>query len=388
MCFNVYSKLKADVLSLLMIFAMVACNKKSVTNAPPPSNPLQDSFAVEAGTRNPLKWPFAQQSIWNMPIGAKAVYVPAKLEKSTQYGLTFDEDYIVLSPDAPPVEIYENYAGWDRNKSRCDKNGKLLFSAPIPKSFIVSPSTWDGLTPNAGLAVLMSDKRTIRQTQPFAFCDSTKSATSQYIFPDQDIYGPGMYGAHGGSGLSAIGGALRLGELTPASGPIRHALKVNVFGRKNLYYDTETRGCRWPAERADAYAENNYGKDRTSAFVKACRMGALLALPASIKLDSLGFETQPGRILAEAFRNYGAYVVDDTGWDVYAIVTEWSPSGRFADEFQDNWGFSFAEASKNTPWTRDIDRIFLNLHVVDNNTSSTIGGGGKPALPLAPPFAP
>ena len=341
---------------------------------------------VEPGTRNPLKWPFAQNSIWNMPIGSKAVYIHAKIEQATQSGMTIDEDYIVMSPDAPLVDIYENYAGWDKTKSRCQIQGKLLFSAPIPKNFEVSPSTWDGTTPNAGLAVLMADKRTIRQTQPFAFCDSSKGATSQYIFDNQDIYGSGMYGAHGGSGLSALGGALRIGELTPTSGAIRHALKMNLYGRKNIFYDSKTKGFRWPALRADGYAAENYSKNRTLEPVKACRMGALLALPTKMNLDSLAFETQPARILAEAFQNYGAYLVDDTGWNVYAIITEWSPNGRFSDEFKKNWGFSFTQSSKNTPWSRDIERIFLNLHVVDNNNSMSIGGGGIPGLPLAPVF--
>ena len=195
-----------------------------------------------------------------------------------------------------------------------------------------------------------------------------------------------MYGAHGGSGLSAIGGCLRLGELTPTSGLIRHALKVNIFARKNICYDDETKGYRWPAKQSDGYAANNYYKDRKSVIVKACRMGALLALPAKMNLDSLGFETKPARILAEAFQNYGAYLVDDTAWDVYAILTEWSPDGRFNDLFKKNWGFSLKESNKDTPWARDMDRIFLNLHVVDNNSSSNIGGGGKPRMPLAPAF--
>jgi hypothetical protein len=234
----------------------------------------------------------------------------------------------------------------------------------------------------------MPDRRTIKQTQPFAFCDSSKGATSQYVFDDQDIYGPGMHGAHGGSGLSAVGGALRLGELTPASGPIRHALKVNIFGRRNIYYDEETKGFRWPARRADGYAAGNYYKDRKLEVVKACRMGALLALPATMDLDKMGFETKPARILAEAFQNYGGYLCDDTAWDVYAIITEWGPDGRFDDEFKNNWGFSMKQKSKDTPWSRDMDRIFLNLHVVDNNSPSAIGGGGKPRMPLAPVFEP
>jgi hypothetical protein len=343
-----------------------------------------DIVAVEPGTRDPLKWPFAQTSIWNMPIGSKAVYVPAKLQKATGSGLTNDEDYIVLTPEAPLVDIYENHAGWNPRKDRCVREGKLLFSAPIPKSFVVSPDTWVGTTPNAGLAVLMPDGKTIRQTQPFAFCDPTQGATSGYISPDQDLYGPGIYGAHGGSGLSAIGGTLRLGELSPTSGAIRHALKVNVDGRRNLYYDDDTKGYRWPATHADGYAAEVYGKGRTSEIVKACRIGALLALPASMDLNSLGFETAPGKILAKAFQHYGAYIVDDTNWDVYAIETEWSPGGRFSDEFKKNWGFSFAEKNRDTPWIRDINRIFLNLQVVDNNSSSAVGGGGKPCLPLAP----
>ncbi len=40
----------------------------TVTVAPSPPSP---------GTRDPLKWPFAATSIWNMPIGSGAVYVPA-----------------------------------------------------------------------------------------------------------------------------------------------------------------------------------------------------------------------------------------------------------------------------------------------------------------------
>lgn len=206
------------------------------------------------------------------------------------------------------------------------------------------------------------------------------------MFDDQDIFEDGMYGSHGGSGLSAIGGTLRLGELTPTSGPIRHALKVNIFGKKNIYYDADTKGFRWPAKRADGYAAENYYTERSLEVVKACRMGALLALPARMSLDSMGLETRPARILADAFQHYGAYLVDDTAWDVYAILTEWSPEGRFDEEFQKNWGFSMKASDKNTPWARDMDRIFLHLHVVDNNSLTTVGGGGKPLAPLAPLF--
>jgi hypothetical protein len=355
---------------LLVMSSMLGCNRTIVTE----SNEIRD----------PYQWPFSQTSIWNMPIGSDAIYVHALIERAER-GMTIDEDYIVMNPDEPLMDVHENFAGWDRTKSRCEKEGKLLFSAPIPSTFIVSPETWDGATPNSGLAVLMPDKRTIKQTQPFAHC-TPNVATSRYMFEDTDLYGEGLYGAHGGSGLSAIGGSLRCGELTPTSGPIRHALKVNIFARKNIYYDDETKGFRWPARAADGYAQREYYKDRTNPIVKECRMGALLALPVWMNLDSLGFETKPARILAEAFQNYGAYLVDDTAWDVYAIVTEWSPSGRFDEEFKKNWGFGINDSNKDTPWNRDMDRIFLNLHVVVNNGPNSIGGGGTPLMPLAPPF--
>ncbi len=339
-----------------------------------------------AKTRDVKKWPFASTSIWNMPIGSSAKYVHAGLEKAVEKGMTIDEDIIVLTETAPVTGIYINNAGWNRNKNRCTIEGELIFSAPIPDDFVVSPDTWDGETPNSGLAVLMPDGRTIKQTQPFARCEAGKAGTSRYVFEDQDIFGEGMYGAHGASKLSAIGGALRIGELRPGAGMIRHALKVNVYAAKNLYYDELTKGYRWPAKSADGYAKGNYGSKRVSSPVKECRMGALLAIPASWNLDSLGFETEPARLLAETFQKYGAYVVDDTAWDVYAIITEWGPDGRFAEQFKQDWGFSFIQDSKDTPWSRDMDRIFLNLHVVDNNSQSTKGGGGKPLMPLAPPL--
>ena len=52
-------------------------------------------------------------------------------------------------------------------------------------------------------------------------------------FPWQiDVLGDGTYGAHGGSGLSAMGGSIRRGELLPATGAITHALKVELWAHR------------------------------------------------------------------------------------------------------------------------------------------------------------
>ena len=115
-------------------------------------------------------------------------------------------------------------------------------------------------------------------------------------------------------------------------------------------------------------------------------MGSLLAIHKDINLDAngLGLETEPAKILARTLQDYGGYIVDDAAWDVYAIATEHGPDGVVADEFEAKWGFKFHEPNKNTPWARDMDRIFTNLYVINNNSPNAVGGGGTPRVPLAP----
>ncbi len=350
---------------------------------------IKNQYKTEA--RDPYLWPFAQNSIWNMPIGSNATYTPANLEMPTKGMLTLDEDYIVLTPDAPEMKIYWCSVRWGEG-DRCTPNQPLNLQAnmPIPQSFVVSPTTWDGGKPNAGIAVLLKDKRTIWQSQPFAHCTQGGDATTGYVYADnQDLYGQGYYGSHGGSRLSVLGGSIRNHELSPTSGPIRHAIKMNICGKKNLYYDAVNKGFRWPALAADAAAPTDYGKDRTTPAVTDCRMGALMAIPEKVTIESLGLETQPAKMIAQALQDYGGYVVDDTVWDVFAIETEWGPNGRFRDEFKKNWGFDFVVSmsqATSTQWGRDIVKIYKALNIVTNNSATSIGGGGTPRQELAPPF--
>src|SRR2546427_4604392 len=195
---------------------------------------------------------------------------------------------------------------------------------------------------------------------------------------------------HGGSGLSSLGGTIRLGELVPG-GVIRHVMKINLYGLNNYYYGT-TQGYRWPASQADGCASSCYG-----GTTQALRMGSLLAIPASVNVDSLGLETEPAKILARALQDYGAYTVDDTAWSVYAIATEFGPAGRVDTEFSTAWGFAINPSTKTVPWARDMDRLFGALNVVDNwdaaqwaTVSASSGaqgaGGGAPIVPWAPDF--
>ena len=354
------------------------------SNPPPGGGP--------PGGRDPLFWPFSRDSIWNLPIGASAVYVPANIQQATQRGMTTDPDVIILSPNATMTAVYYNSDGWSGG-SRCTPQGNVLFNAPIPDTFVVpgaGPGNPDGTTPNYATAILMPDGHTLTQGQPFARCTAGGPATMWWSVTN-DLYGTGIDGGHGGSGLSSLGGTIRLGELVPG-GVIRHVVKINLYGLNNYFYDGTTHGYRWPASQADGCASSCYG-----GTTPALRMGSLLAIPGSVNIDSLGLETEPAKILARALQDYGAYTVDDTAWSVYAIATEFSPAGRVDDEFNTAWGFPINPPTKTGPWALDMDRLFGALNVVDNwdagqwaavsaSNGAQGAGGGAPIVPWAPDF--
>jgi hypothetical protein len=242
-------------------------------------------------------------------------------------------------------------------------------------------------------AILMPDGQTIRQTQPFHVCGKGGTVTSQYRFPDENIgIGAGIAGAHGASGMSSIGGTVRVGELVPG-GVIRHALKINVFGRKNYHYDAReaTPGYRWPAKSADGYAGDTKSSCAYGGGVPAMRIGSLVALRSDFPVEAL--RTEPAKVVARALVDYGAYAVDDTCWDVYGLTTEWGPDGRVVEEFRAAWGFPIETSVKSTcsdpgrecQWAKDMAEVFTALHVVDNNAPGSVGGGGIGRQPPAPP---
>ncbi len=346
--------------------------------------------------RRAERWPFRQDSIWNLPLGSNARLVPAGIGAPTAMGLTADEDVLILTPEAPLKPVMRNTAGWDRSKTRCGTvTGERVFPdpVPVPDDFRTDPG-YLGLTPNMSGAILMPDGVTVKQTQPLHVCGYGGAVTSQYRFPDDHLQeGDGIRGAHGGSGMSSLGGTLRLGELVPG-GVIRHALKVNLFARKYLRYAAgdPTPGYRWPAVQADGYAAQASHPCRYGGQVPELEMGALLALRPDFDLARL--RTEPARILARALMEYGAYVVDDTCWDVFAITTEWSPDGRVIEEFQAAWGWPFETSQVSTctgaeaecRWAKDIADILVSLQVVDDNRPESPGGAGLRRQPPAPPF--
>ncbi len=340
--------------------------------------------------RDPKRQPFRTDSIWNMPRGKTGRLVAASLKLPVQNRLFGEENILIMTPDAPLVDVVENNAGWDPALTRCGsivQPLKVLLSVPIPPAFVTDPG-YTGLTPNASAAILMSNGRTVVQTQPFHRC-ADGSATSQYVFADNDIVdGDGAKGAHGGSQLSAIGGTIRVGELV-RSGRIPHALKILLDARTNLTYRSDsTPGFRWPAFSADGYASSEY-----KGTNPALEMGALLTLRPDFQLAQL--KTEPARIIATALRDYGAYVVDDSGWEPVYFAMEWGPSGRVSEEFSRVWGFPFAiddatcvaasDASSSCDWKADLNLLLASLFIVDDNSPATPGGAGAKMTKCAAP---
>jgi hypothetical protein len=297
--------------------------------------------------------------------------MPAKIKPALRF--TADQEYLVRLKARDPHRPLYKYSSWEK---RCSGKKRPMGKLPIPDDLIV-PDARKGYTPNNTAAFLLPNGRTIVQVGVLARCQKGGPIYG-WRFPNVDIYGTGIGGTHGGSGLSAIGGSIRRGELT-SDHPIRHALKVHLWGKKYLYYSKKIPGYRWPADRADNYAPKQY-RGKNSQLVQ----GSLLAIPPQVTAESLKLQTPPGKKLFHALQDYGAYVVDDSAWDAYGFAVE---KGVPA-EFQKSYGYRFEyfKASQKKPFHADIAKLFEALHIVTNNGPMSIGGGGTPRVPLAPPL--
>jgi hypothetical protein len=326
-------------------------------------------------TRNPWLWPFAADSIWNLPIGDAARYKPAHLPAVAWAGV--DVDLLFVIPNDSPLTPLYDPGDWE---NRCQ--GTTTYehvSIPLPANLIVPDAVSDPAnyyTPNNAAALLQPDGRTIIQLEPMARC-VPGGPVYGYRWPKQnvDLYGDGIAGSHLGSGLSAIGGTIRQGELI-GDAPIQHAIKIELW-EKYLNYDraSQTPGYRWPADRADAKAASTYlGKNPNLV------MGTLLAIPPKMTADRLGLKTIAGKKLFHALQDYGAYQVDVTSQSKYAIAVEQGVE----EEFQDAYGYPME--SDNNPYFQDVMKLVPALHVIINNQPQAIGGGGQPRVALAPPL--
>lgn len=350
--------------------------------------------------RDPFLSPFNHRSFWNTALHRDYDLVACNIRNADNYGVIDDTDFIVLEPNAPLMDVrrYDTSVAsplgfWAVGYSKPEDHGiwvtdEVLVRLPIPPNLEMRGRINGGQN-MAGVA-LMPDRDSLIHLQPFSKWPQNDFAAARLVRPEiESIYGEGRYGSHGGSNMSAIGGTIRVGELAPDAGPIRHALKLSIHDL-NYNWTPENQGQRWPASNSDV----GEGPGRYRGTNPALRMGSLVCLPQWFAVPAL--ETTPGQRIAKCLQTYGAYIVDSQTWDVACPSLEYGPAGDARLEFERDWRFPFDQTGGPTPWLRDWRAMLASLHVVNSNSETNIGGGptnevgmryrfDNPLDPLLPP---
>jgi len=335
--------------------------------------------------RDARKWPFLSTSIWNTPIGSDAIFhdpgifrPPFRLPRS----FFSDDDYFISTNTNDPMTPWYHQGRWGHADAEtyCNITGHLVGHIPFPVNVTVR-----GFGNNNAAAILLPDNHSIINTQPLFRCNPGSPILS---LPMPDIQGKddimfsnGTCGAHGGSGLSSIGGTIRLGELLPNAPPIRHALKLQLNAPD--YYYNKPPGYVWPAIKCDSHAFFMNTSGHYGGHDIYLSPGALLAIPSNMTIN---VTTIPGQKLLFTLKNYGGYICDDTAANRGTVGTEHGVT----DEFQLAYGYAFDSnsTSSGATWYADMLALFQSLRIVINNRNNTIGGGGIPLQSPAPPLCP
>ena len=113
------------------------------------------------------------------------------------------------------------------------------------------------------------------------------------------------------------------------------------------------------------------------------RPGALLAIPQSAASMQVleGLQTAPARKIMWTLINYGAYIGDDTAANRGTFGVE----NGVQEEFETVYKQPF-DAKHGSTFYEDLLTVFQSLKIVGNSAEDSIGGGGKPVQPLAPPI--
>jgi len=211
---------------------------------------------VEGECRSPLSWPWNSSSIWNTPLGSAAEFGytslypeddgPNLTPRCSFWALGIDEVVFLPTTNADPIVSWFNQGHWGPPKTPeayCSISGEEIGKLHVPYNFTSplggasgnpGPSTaWGG---NYPVVLLQPDQQTVLLSQPVYRCAPGSPWLSRKpqdgfeyanIVTDNGNLGSG----HGGSGLSGLGGAIRMGEMLPNSPPIRHALQIEFWAQ-------------------------------------------------------------------------------------------------------------------------------------------------------------
>lgn len=343
------------------------------------------AHAAPATSRDPWIRPFRADSIWNTPIGSHARYVPSGYPEMK--ASSTDPAYFLKLDARDPLVDHIETTDWRR---RCSSKGRVISQLNLPPDFMIpdarqnSNGGWS--TPNNGWEFLLPDGRTLYCSGAGARCERNGpifghgGALTTNPEPENirlvDIYGDGLRGGHGASKLPRLGGALRKGELSPHSGPIRHALDLVLYTKYAYGNKQDASLCyRWPASGADRFALDPAKKDRYIGTNPEMRIGSLLALTPDTTPEQLGITSPEGRKIFQALQDWGGYWTDDSAWPCNYLT--------IAYDAHEAKAWLDSETGK-----AEFSRMMAALHVVANNGPDSIGGGGTPRAPLHAPLIP
>jgi hypothetical protein len=297
------------------------------------------SPAAAAEVRDPSLWPFASTSPWNMPIGSGARFTTSadpRIATLRAGGarVNANEGYshpVVQARDSDPTATFQDISISSRSRT-----------AKVPTTATPASGT-DG-----HLHVISPDKRTVTETW-VAQRKSSTLLTARRV-ERNDLHGSGILeGGTRAYGGSAIAGLVRTHELRGAAIPHAVAIALNP--------DQLRRGHVWPAN----------AEDGSNSYSGTIPMGTLFAIPGSVDVESLGLNRE-ALAVARALQDYGAYVVDQGAPFVVYVEQGADPA-------------HVANVAKQLRGIKDL------LQVVTNNGPSSVGGGGTPRVPMAPPLS-
>jgi hypothetical protein len=324
-------------------------------------------LCAEAGrTRDPALWPFTSTSPWNMPIGDKAQYVgisSPKFDSSGGGGINctkWSHPIFIATVDDPMTTIYLH----PRTPPFPPTAEKPFVTMRVPVNARPDSESDEHLhiiDETHSFVVEMIGAVRDRNGKITVTWGAVKNSLRDAGVYDTPYHGTRAYGG------SAIGGLIRKGELTHG---IHHALAVTIEPKAHNRNGPGGKPYVWPASSADGDADTAYGTTGN------LYMGTLLAIPPTVDITKLGLQG-PDLVLARALQDYGAYVSDSGGAN-FQLAAE--PTAK--DEV--------AQVKPEKDWSSlcSLRKLVALVKIVANNSPQSVGGGGKPRCPLAPPLAP
>ncbi len=315
------------------------------------------SVSAPPATAQTWERPFASNSIWNTHIGDNPRYVACNM--GALGAMCNDRMTLYRGNSSDPFRSVFQPEGWEKP------------GVNLPDNYLIPEE------PNGCAAFLLPDGVTLRDYNALRRPNPATNPVG-YYYGDSSLSGDGIVGGQAGSGMSSLGGTIRIGELESGSA-IPHALKLELDWAV-LYRNTGSgfnrqETFRWPANRSDGNSGGNSGDGPGyGGSNPSLRMGSLVALPRSVDINSLGLSAR-GLKIAQAMQEYGAYIVDSTGafwqWGNGSYTASIGmEKGASAGYLRPDNGYY-----NNDQLYSDMDKIYQRLAVVDDNGPTSIGGG-------------